>query len=355
MFTRAAFVGFTIVLTSQSLSLAQNVYFADIFAPTLQDGSLRRLFIGEPEPVTLSAPGGGLRSLAIDSSASKIYWSDVDQFAIRRSNLDGSNVEDVITTGLVFPAAIALDTAAGKIYWGDGVENTISRANLDGTSVEPLLETPFFRGLTIDGGAGKMYWTTSLSPTRGDIRRANLDGSDVEILVSTPSGSFKPASLAIHRALGVMYWTDMALDTVHRANLDGSNSQPIRTTAPYINPRGIAVDEAFDRIYIGIEVDGESTYGLIMRLYLDGTEDQIVLEGIGLANAIELGPDAPSPCPGDVNGDRVVDLTDLATLLANFGTAEGATREQGDLDADGDVDLVDLATLLANFGTSCPV
>lgn len=59
------------------------------------------------------------------------------------------------------------------------------------------------------------------------------------------------------------------------------------------------------------------------------------------------------PCPGDVNGDGSVNLTDLATLLANFGIPSGATRSQGDLDGDGDVDLTDLATLLANFGTVC--
>lgn len=63
---------------------------------------------------------------------------------------------------------------------------------------------------------------------------------------------------------------------------------------------------------------------------------------------------APAPCPGDVTGDRVVDLTDLAVLLANFGVASGATREQGDLDGDGAVILNDLAILLANFGASCP-
>src|SRR5690349_17134443 len=50
-----------------------------------------------------------------------------------------------------------------------------------------------------------------------------------------------------------------------------------------------------------------------------------------------------TPCVGDTNADGVVDLTDLATLLANFGTPTGATPAQGDSDSDGDVDLGDLA------------
>ena len=60
-----------------------------------------------------------------------------------------------------------------------------------------------------------------------------------------------------------------------------------------------------------------------------------------------------TPCPGDLNGDGVVDISDLAILLANFGTAAGATFEDGDSDGDGDVDIADLAVLLSNFGASC--
>ncbi len=58
--------------------------------------------------------------------------------------------------------------------------------------------------------------------------------------------------------------------------------------------------------------------------------------------------------PGDVNGDGRVDLSDLAILLANYGTTGGASYQDGDLDQDGDVDLSDLAVLLAAYGTTCP-
>ncbi|MFN0136153.1 MAG: hypothetical protein ACKVS9_08570, partial [Phycisphaerae bacterium] len=67
-------------------------------------------------------------------------------------------------------------------------------------------------------------------------------------------------------------------------------------------------------------------------------------------------PGAPpiEPCPGDIDGDRDVDLSDLSGLLANFGFTGGQTLEDGDLDGDGDVDLSDLSAMLAVFGTSCP-
>ncbi|GMU83822.1 MAG: hypothetical protein AMXMBFR47_36920 [Planctomycetota bacterium] len=59
-------------------------------------------------------------------------------------------------------------------------------------------------------------------------------------------------------------------------------------------------------------------------------------------------------CIGDLTGDQVVGLDDLARLLSNFGTPSGAEFPDGDVDDDGDVDLSDLSTLLAQFGTICP-
>jgi hypothetical protein len=56
---------------------------------------------------------------------------------------------------------------------------------------------------------------------------------------------------------------------------------------------------------------------------------------------------------GDLDYDCDVDLSDLATLLAYYGTSAGASYEDGDIDDDGDVDLTDLAALLAVYGTTC--
>lgn len=56
---------------------------------------------------------------------------------------------------------------------------------------------------------------------------------------------------------------------------------------------------------------------------------------------------------GDLNHDQRIDLIDLATLLAHFGSTS-ATGADGDLNGDHAVDLTDLATLLASFGRQCP-
>lgn len=59
-------------------------------------------------------------------------------------------------------------------------------------------------------------------------------------------------------------------------------------------------------------------------------------------------------CPGEATGDCVIDLNDLAQLLANFGCVVGCTNDQGSVDGDGDVDIHDLAVTLSAFGKACP-
>lgn len=81
----------------------------------------------------------------------------------------------------------------------------------------------------------------------------------------------------------------------------------------------------------------------------DGNGDGVAVVDMG---AYEFQPSQPD-CPGDLNGDNVVNLSDLAQLLAHYGMTAGAAYQDGDLDGDGDVDLSDLAALLGVYGTVC--
>ncbi|HUO09697.1 MAG TPA: LamG-like jellyroll fold domain-containing protein [Phycisphaerae bacterium] len=56
---------------------------------------------------------------------------------------------------------------------------------------------------------------------------------------------------------------------------------------------------------------------------------------------------------GDANQDGKIDLTDLSTVLNNFGAATSAWTS-GNFDGSGTVDLTDLSFVLNNFGTSFP-
>ncbi|MBI5863731.1 MAG: hypothetical protein HZB38_04340 [Planctomycetes bacterium] len=87
---------------------------------------------------------------------------------------------------------------------------------------------------------------------------------------------------------------------------------------------------------------------------LGGTAAPGVAEIIDLRLSPGMGVSLARRCPGDVNVDQLVDLTDLATLLSHFGALSGATWADGDLNGDAAVDLSDLSLLLSNFGAFCP-
>lgn len=157
--------------------------------------------------------------LAVESSRTegapgdKLYWSDAGAGKIQRADLDGSNVEDILT-GLPGPGDLAIDPYAGKMYWTSPLG--IRRANLDGTGLEDAVTgVPAFR-IALDPIRSKVYWTEF-----GErIRRANYDGTDVQDLVTTGFDFAGPFGIAVDAPKGILYWSDTVV--IKRANLDGS-------------------------------------------------------------------------------------------------------------------------------------
>ena len=66
---------------------------------------------GCSDPVCCSACSLRHPSIPI---ADKMYWVDTGTAKIQRASLDGSNVEDLVASGLSYPDGIALDVAAGR-------------------------------------------------------------------------------------------------------------------------------------------------------------------------------------------------------------------------------------------------
>ena len=298
-----------------------------------------------------------------------IFWTDSGRDKIQRANLDGSNIEDLITSGLDIPHGIVLDVAGGKMYWTDSRRRKIQRANLDGTDVQDLVTQglSYPRGIALDVAGGKMYWTDT---GRDKIQRANLDGTDVQDLVT--QGLFVPDSLALDIAGGKMYWTDYGIDKIQRANLDGSNIENL-VTQELDSPIGIALDVAGGKMYwtdsgtdkiqranldgsniedlvtqelegpsgIALDVAGGKMYWTdrgtdrIQRANLDGSNvENLGIPGLSFPTGIALGTISPvnsTTAKEDVNRDGVVDVNDLVIVARRYGsTGSNAADVNGD-------------------------
>ncbi|GAG15570.1 unnamed protein product, partial [marine sediment metagenome] len=130
------------------------------------------------------------------------------------SRLGAVLLSGAMLLGLAVAPANA-DDIYGKMYWSDFDDQAIYRADLDGFNVEELLTgVGCYGGLALDPAGGKMYWTQT-DFSSGSIQRANLDGSGIEELVS---GLAAPIGLALEPGAGQMYWTDFITNSIQRAN-----------------------------------------------------------------------------------------------------------------------------------------
>ena len=258
-----------ILVTANRNEAVLKVYWTNTFRDKIQranlDGSnVQDLVTG------LDYPSG----IALDVSAGKMYWVDSGTDKIQRANLDGSNIEDLVT-GLGYPLDIALDVSAGKMYWVDS--GKIQRANLDGSNVEDLVTgLDYPSDIALDVSTGKMYWIADAQESiiggewvpRGTakIQCANLDGSNIEDLVT---GLGYPSDIALDVSAGKMYWTDKLRDKIQCANLDGSNIEDLVTGLGY--PLGIALDVAGGKMYWADYRSVQTDAGKIQRANLDGS------------------------------------------------------------------------------------
>ncbi|MBD3287951.1 DUF5050 domain-containing protein [candidate division KSB1 bacterium] len=217
-----------------------------------------------------------LAGIVLDVNQSKMYWINKADDKIQRANLDGSDIEDLVTN-LVDPLDLALDLSNQKMYWtGSGFSSgIIQRANIDGTNVEDLLETGFSpEGISLDVANSKMYWVDKIS---NNLQQANLDGSNVTEIVSDIEN---PVDVVINSNTMALYWLDVgrsgASGKIQRANIDGSNIQELATELD--NPVGLALNPEDGSLLWTDDQYAAPAY--IGRVNDDGSDEQVILTEI---------------------------------------------------------------------------
>jgi len=227
--------------------------------------------------------------IEVDVSAGKMYWTDMGPGGaadksvadkdgrIMRADLDGRNIETLVHKGITTtPKQLTLDVAGGKVYWCDrgdvgdkNVDPKIMRANLDGSEVEILVSTDLMSpvGIALDLANGKVYFTDRYA---NNIKRANLDGTDVEIVVKDTE---YPVDLAIDYKSRSIYWTAREAGGIYRADVDGNNIDGTGL-APIISgilaPIGVTIDRENNKLYY-TEVIVKAQSGHIWQSDMDGS------------------------------------------------------------------------------------
>src|SRR5262245_40626851 len=320
----------SLVLSHQEVHAAKMYWTSTGPAGNIQRANLN----GTGEETLVTGQGSGLRGIALDLTANKMYWASAS--TIKRANLDGSGVETLVT-GLANATGLALDVAGGKMYRTDDiVGEKIRRANLNGSGVETLVtlssaNSP--RGIALDLTASKMYWADAQTKK---IQRANLDGTGVEEVIGLAGG---PEGVALDVVNGKMYWSQGG-SLIRRASLNGAGAENLVTSPIVSAPKGIALDVAGGKMYW---VDSNSH--VINRANLDGTGpetlvnqgDDFVPRDIALdlrttctaTFAVDFSGDEYETCfrdvlrDGDINAKKDVSWEEHDSLAFTGGAGSG--------------------------------
>ena len=246
--------------------------------------------------------------IVVDGESGHIYWTNMGNFknndgSIERSDLDGSNVADIVPPGGTFtPKQLQLDKQNGKLYWCDREGMRVMRCSIDGSNIETLVdssqgdsrpgpdEKKWCVGIALDVERGKLYWTQKGSGNAegGRIFRAGLEipkgqtpanREDIEVLFD---GLPEPVDLDLDLASRTIYWTDRGDpprgNTVNRALMDvipGSSTAPEIVFNNLMEAIGLALDLKGRRMFI------TDLGGSVYSANLDGSDKKILLVAEG--------------------------------------------------------------------------
>lgn len=263
-------------------TLSAQIYFLD------NSVGVRRADLDGSNLTTLvSQPSGGPHTLVVNKTNNKLYWSSL-QGTISRADIDGSN-STTIFSGATSVRGISVDQVNGHIYYALPTTSggSIRRINIDGTNDQSIATGlgPVI-GLAVDPWNSHIYWTNIISD---NINRINFNGSGNIELVAAASGLVNdPRFITLDLAAGLMYWTNSSplLDTLVRANLDGSSGANLVSGSNLDLATGISVQKSGGKIYWA---DSNSGAPFISRANLsDGSNVETLLSSPSITNPFGL-------------------------------------------------------------------
>jgi low density lipoprotein receptor-related protein 5/6 len=80
-------------------------------------------------------------SITLDRVHDKMYWAEISYDKIRGANLDSSEIQDLVTSGISAVTGIDVDPYGGKLYFTDFHMDKIFQCSLDGSQFKTILNT----------------------------------------------------------------------------------------------------------------------------------------------------------------------------------------------------------------------
>ncbi|XP_017769836.1 PREDICTED: low-density lipoprotein receptor-related protein 4 [Nicrophorus vespilloides] len=166
-------------------------------------------------------------AIALDYHYTKglIFWSDTMMNVIRKANMNGSGIVDVVKWGLESPGGIALDWIHNLLFWTDSGTRRVEVASLDGKQraiiVTDDLDKP--RAIAVHPGKATVFWT-DWGPNP-KIERVEMDGTNRRSVIT--ESVFWPNGLTIDYTTDRIYWADAKHNVIETALFDGGDRKKV--------------------------------------------------------------------------------------------------------------------------------
>ncbi|KAK7103484.1 nidogen-like [Littorina saxatilis] len=175
----------------------------------------------------------GQLAVAVDTDCAEghIYFGDAAYGVIRRTTLNGSASQDILT-GLGSPEGIAVDFVSRTLYYTDSRLDVVGVALLDGTYRKTLFNTDMVnpRAIALDVTRGQIYWT-DWNRNKPQIETANTDGTERRVLVSEDLRL--PNGLAFDHFSQQLCWADAGSKRLECVRSDGVGRRIVSSAPNY--------------------------------------------------------------------------------------------------------------------------
>jgi hypothetical protein len=212
------------------------IYFSDYYDEDTPNGKIWKMNEDGSNAVAIVSGLLNPFGIALDTNNGKIYWGD-ENGSVSYSNLDGSNVKDAyhIEGGAI--RAVAIDQTNKKLYFYDVQNNNLYKSDLDGKNESVIITGYYGYAIGVDEINSKIYFDAQTDDeTVSALYRANLDGSTPTMVDNTKSRIY---GIAIDQDAKKVYWSARDTSQIYQANLNGTDKVIIGSKLG--SPRGIFI------------------------------------------------------------------------------------------------------------------